>query len=208
MYLVFGQLRPAKEYTLRCLVMDPWGNAITSDFKIWVPGHTTQSTSSTPTPTTQAPTPPPTTRPPTTTAAQNTPPVDYFTTRPAATTHRGGQTEPPTTRPPLVYTTSATPAPPTTPTTETTTTEPTTTQPPTVPPWLVDYTPTGPVRTELSLSTSSREDAEALTLPTATRALVSSLRLALGQLSLIMLHAHQIAQIFRPCDRFSRIVQA
>ncbi|CAE7022468.1 unnamed protein product, partial [Symbiodinium natans] len=179
-YLVFGQLRPAKEYTLRCLVMDPWGNAITSDFKIWVPGHTTQSTSSTPTPTTQAPTPPPTTRPPTTTAAQNTPPVDYFTTRPAATTHRGGQTEPPTTRPPLVYTTSATPAPPTTPTTETTTTEPTTTQPPTVPPWLVDYTPTGPVRTELSLSTSSREDAEALTLPTATRALVSSLRLALG----------------------------
>ncbi|CAE7420552.1 unnamed protein product [Symbiodinium microadriaticum] len=35
-YLVFGQLRPAKEYTVRCLVMDPWGNAVMSDSKIWL----------------------------------------------------------------------------------------------------------------------------------------------------------------------------
>lgn len=182
-YLVFGQLRPAKEYTVRCLVMDPWGNAVMSDSKIWVPGHTTQSTSSTPTPTTQAPTPPPTTPAPTTTTVRATqPPVDYFTTRPPATTQGGGggQTAPPTTRPPLIYTTSATPAPPTLPPTTTTTEEPTTTEPPTVPPWLVDFTPSGPVRTELSLSTSSREDAEELTFPTATYALLSALRLALG----------------------------
>ncbi|CAE7840407.1 unnamed protein product [Symbiodinium necroappetens] len=181
-YLVFGQLRPAKEYTVRCLVMDPWGNAVMSDSKIWIPGHTTESTSSTPTPTTQAPTPPPTTPAPTTTTRATQPPVDYFTTRPPATTQGGGggQTAPSTTRPPLIYTTSATPAPPTLPPTTTTTAEPTTTQPPTVPPWLVDFTPSGPVRTELSLSTSSREDAEELTFPAATYALLSALRLALG----------------------------
>ncbi|CAE7159270.1 unnamed protein product, partial [Symbiodinium pilosum] len=179
-YLTFGQLRPAKEYTARCLVMDPWGNAITSDFKIWVPGQSTQSTSSTPTPTTQLPTLPPTTRAPTTAAPPTTQPVDYWTRPPATTQGGGGQTAPPTTRPPLIYTTSATPAPPTTPRTTSTTTEAPTTQPPTVPPWLSDYTPSGPVRTELSLSTSSREDAEALIFPTAANALVSALRLALG----------------------------
>jgi len=189
-YLSFGLLRPGTSYTLSCTVSDPWGNQVVGEYTIDIPAHTTLAPQSTAQPNTAQPnTPPPVTQA-TTTQPRATQPPDYFT---RATTARptggtGGGASGGTTLPPLVYTTRSTSfagftVPPTTEATTTTVAQ----QPVTLPAWMENYVPSGPIRSELTMSTSSRDDAEAMTLPAASGALKAALEttLQLGPLDVL-----------------------
>lgn len=176
-YLSFGMLQPGQDYTVVCYITDPWANQATQEFTLSIPAKTTQAPQSTEPRSTRGPlTPPPVTQPPST-APRTTQAPEYYTRAPtvrttgwASTTwpgHGGGGSSS-TSRSWAQRSTE-----------QTTTTVQATVPQATLPPWLETYTPTGPMRTEMTLSTSSREDAEAMQMPSAISALRSALRTSL-----------------------------
>ncbi|CAK9036728.1 unnamed protein product [Durusdinium trenchii] len=188
-HLSFGMLQPGEDYTLVCFVTDPWGNEAQQEFTLSIPERTTPAPPSTQS-TSQRETlrPAPVTQPPT--QPRTTQSVEYYTRAPTVRTTAAASTS---MQPPAFTTTDRTWEPRTTeePTTTTTTTiEPLAT----LPPWLENYVPAGPLRTEMTLSTSSREDAEELVLPAAMNALKSALRssLELGPLDKLTIEGTEI----------------
>lgn len=174
-YLSFGMLQPGQDYTVVCYITDPWFNQATQEFTLSIPALTTQTPQSTEAMSTQNPwTPPPATQPPTA-PPRTTQAPEYWTRAPTVrTTARASSTIQS-----LAFTTtertweSRTTDEPTT----TTTTTPVPLA--TLPPWLKTATQTGPVRTEMTLSASTREDAEEMVLPAAMGAVRSALRTSL-----------------------------
>ncbi|CAK9071313.1 Uncharacterized protein SCF082_LOCUS35320 [Durusdinium trenchii] len=187
-HLSFGMLQPGEDYTLVCFVTDPWGNEAQQEFTLSIPERTTPAPPSTQSTSQRPQTPAPVTQPPT--QPRTTQSVEYYTRAPTVRTTAAASTS---MQPPAFTTTDRTWEPRTTeePTTTTTTTiEPLAT----LPPWLENYVPAGPLRTEMTLSTSSREDAEELVLPAAMNALKSALRssLELGPLDKLTIEGTEI----------------